>query len=63
MNLVKKFISSNLSLTHLRNPHLFKIIKIDIPCDKSFTRRISPEIFIWLNEELEHKFSAAECMS
>ena len=44
LDLVIFFISSNLSLTHLRNPHLLKIIKIDIPCDKSFNRKILPEI-------------------
>ena len=51
MDLVKEFISFNLCLTHLRYPHLLKIIEIDIPFDKSLTRKILPEIFILLNAE------------
>ncbi len=60
LTLCKYFISSNQSLINLRNPHLLKLLKIDIPSDQSFTRTILPKILIFLNQALEWKLVSAQ---
>lgn len=61
--LVKFFISSNLSLVALRNPHLLKLMKIPIPCDQTFTRKILPEILLNLKTAIDFKLQNATCVS
>ena len=53
--LVKFFISSNLSLTHLNNPNLLKLLKLNIPCDQTFTRTILPKVFANLEQAITFK--------
>ena len=62
LTLCKYFISSNQSLSNLRNPHLLKLLKIDIPSDQSFTRTILPKIFNNLTHALEWKLVNALCI-
>ena len=66
LNLVKYFISSNSSLTELKNPYLISLLKqagIKIPCDKTFKITILPEVVKLVMDAINKKLDQSLIIS